>query len=174
MKHVSVESQEGILYFSKNSCDNGVTKSKGCGEIPGAKLVIFGPLGSSNDAIQELPVQLGVPRESLIIEIRAIDTSDQVELFKPLVSPDPFALVTAASHMPRTLYQFRSKGTNPMPCPCEFQTRRGDWTISMLLPTVLGLERSQTALHEYYGRLFDWIKNGGMGTTVTGPTIPLS
>ena len=143
-------------------------------EIPGAKLVISGPLGSSNDAIQELPIQLGVPREALIIETRAIDTSDEVELFKPIVGSEPFALVTAAFHMPRALYQFRSKGTYPMPCPCEFQTRRGDWTIWMLLPTVLGLERSQTALHEYYGRLFYWIKNGGMGATVTGPTIPNS
>ena len=119
-------------------------------------------------------MQFGVPRDALIIETRAIDTSDEVELFKPIVGSEPFALVTAAFHMPRALYQFRSKGTNPMPCTCEFQTRRGDWTIWMLLPTVLGLERSQTALHEYYGRLFYWIKNGGMGATVTGPTIPNS
>lgn len=125
--------------------------------MPGTKLVLSGGAPSSADAMASLPIQLGVPRDAMILETRALDTSDEAKLFKPIVGNDRFALVTSASHLPRALEQFRSKGTKPIPCPCDFRTKQQPPLLFLLIPGG-GLENSQIALHEYYGRLFYWLK----------------
>ena len=103
-------------------------------------------------------MRLGVPRESLILETRALDTDDEANLFKPIVRNAPFALVTSASHMPRALRLFRSKGMNPLPCPCDFRAKRRQPLFVLLSPNADGLYNSEIALHEYYGRMFYWLK----------------
>jgi uncharacterized SAM-binding protein YcdF (DUF218 family) len=131
-------------------------------EIPQAKLVLSGGAPSSEKAMAELPLSLGIPREALILETRALDTDDEANLFKPLVGDKVFALVTSASHIPRALSLFRSKGMNPIPCPCDFRAKRTPSLLVLLSPGP-GLENSQIALHEYYGRLFYWLKGALFG-----------
>ena len=93
-------------------------------DMPGAKLVLSGGAPSSAEVMAVLPMRLQVPRESLILETRALDTDDEANLFKPIVGDTPFALVTSASHIPRALRLFRSNGMNPLPCPCDFRAKR--------------------------------------------------
>ncbi|MEI6133787.1 MAG: ElyC/SanA/YdcF family protein [Desulfomonile sp.] len=126
-------------------------------EIPRAELVLSGGAPSSAEAMSALPAFLGIPKESLILETRALDTDDEANLFKPIVGDKPFALVTSACHMPRSLGLFRSKGMDPFPCPCDFRVKR-TLPLLVLLSPGAGLENSQIALHEYYGRLFYWLK----------------
>ena len=126
-------------------------------EIPHAQLVLSGGAPSSAEVMAALPKFLGIPKESLILETRALDTDDEANLFKPIVGDKPFALVTSASHIPRALTLFRSKGMNPIPCPCDFRAKRR-LPLFVLLSPGPGLENSQIALHEYYGRLFYWFK----------------
>ncbi|MCX5874223.1 MAG: YdcF family protein, partial [Deltaproteobacteria bacterium] len=76
--------------------------------------------------------------------------------FMPIVGNERFALVTSACHLPRALEQFRAKGTKPIPCPCDFRTKQTPPLLFLLIPGG-GLENSQIALHEYYGRLFYWL-----------------
>ncbi|MFH0958443.1 MAG: ElyC/SanA/YdcF family protein [Pseudomonadota bacterium] len=126
--------------------------------MPNAKLALSGGAPSSAEKMAELPMFLGIPRESLILETRALDTDDEARLFKPTVGEKPFALVTSASHMPRSLSIFRSMGMNPIACPCDFRAK-GNLPIFVLLSPGPGMENSQIAMHEYYGRLFYWLKN---------------
>ena len=126
-------------------------------EIPHAQLVLSGGAPSSAEVMAALPKFLGIPKESLILETRALDTDDEANLFKPIVGDKPFALVTSASHIPRALTLFRSKGMNPIPCPCDFRAKRRLPPFELLSPGP-GMENSQIALHEYYGRLFYWFK----------------
>ncbi len=126
--------------------------------LPGTKLVLSGGAPSSADAMATLPMQLGVPRDAMILETRALDTADEVKLFMPIVGDEQFALVTSACHLPRALEQFRAKGTKPIPCPCDFRTKQTPPLLFLLIPGG-GLENSQIALHEYYGRLFYWLKS---------------
>lgn len=126
-------------------------------KIPGSKLVLSGGAPSSEKVMAELPLFLGVPRDSLILETRALDTDDEANLFKKLVRDKPFALVTSASHIPRSMSLFRAKGMNPIPCPCDFRARKKPPLYELLSPGP-GMDNSEIALHEYYGRLFYWLK----------------
>ncbi|MCL5123590.1 MAG: YdcF family protein [Deltaproteobacteria bacterium] len=130
-------------------------------EMPGAKLVLSGGAPSSAEAMAALPAWLGVPTESLILETRALDTDDEARLFMPIVGNEPFALVTSASHMPRSLRIFRSKGMNPLPCPCDFRAQTRQPFFVAISPSADGLYNSQLALHEYYGQLALYIKGLG-------------
>ena len=126
-------------------------------ENPDAKLVFSGSGYSSADAIAELPLQLGVPKDAMIVKTGVWDTVDEVKLFKPIVGTRPFALVTSAYHIPRAMELFKNEGTNPIACPCDFDNTIV-WSYKSFIPYEDALVMSRIALHEYYGRLFYWIK----------------
>jgi len=128
-------------------------------EMPNTQLVLSRRTLNSADARADGLRRFGVPREALLIlEPQALDTADEVTLFKPIVGSEPFALVTSAFHMPRAVQLFRGKGARPIPCPCEFDNNRLS-THELFVPSFSNLEYSKLALHEYYGRLFYWIKD---------------
>jgi uncharacterized SAM-binding protein YcdF (DUF218 family) len=127
-------------------------------EMPDTKLVLSRRTLNSVDARAGDLRFFGVPREALLIlEPQALDTADEVARFKPIIGSEPFALVTSAFHMPRAVQLFRAKGARPIPCPCEFDNSRLS-TYELFIPSFGSLEYSKLALHEYYGRLFYWIK----------------
>jgi uncharacterized SAM-binding protein YcdF (DUF218 family) len=109
---------------------------------------------SSPDAIADLPRELGAPKDAILVEWRAWDTSDEAEMFSQLVGGEPFALVTSAAHMPRAVELFRRRGKAPVACPCQIpspvETRADLW----FLPSAQGLLMSHTAIHEYLGILW--------------------
>ena len=123
-------------------------------EIPHAKLILSGSAYSSVRAMEELPLDLGVPREALVLETRSFNTADEARLIKTEVGKEPFALVTSAVHMPRAMYLFRSEGTHPIPCPCDYITHGWPPIYLLLVPCVGGFRNSEIALHEYYSLLF--------------------
>jgi uncharacterized SAM-binding protein YcdF (DUF218 family) len=124
----------------------------------GAVLILSGgsyPGKTSNaEAMAVLPEMLGVPRKALVLETRAWDTMDEARFFKEIVGNKPFALVTSALHMSRSVALFRSIGADPIPCPCDFRTARLPAWYTWFLPSVHGLGNSHEALHEYIGRLW--------------------
>ncbi len=131
-------------------------------ELPQSRLVLSGGSypGESSEAaaLAALPLMLGVPSEALVLETRAWDTEDEARIFAKLVGTEHFGLVTSAVHMWRAMKHFQRFGLNPIPCPCEFQTKRCPPTYAKFLPAARGLWMSQVAIHEYVGTLWLMIK----------------
>ncbi len=133
-------------------------------ELPESRLVISA--GSSPDfacdveAVAALPLQLGVYRRSLIIDNSAWDTEAEARRFSRMVGSKPFALVTTATHMPRSLMLFRRYGTDPVPCPCVFKSRRQSGRFTSFLPGAGGLGMTDQAMHEYVG--IAWLHMKGL------------
>jgi uncharacterized SAM-binding protein YcdF (DUF218 family) len=133
--------------------------------IPDSLLVLsggsFAVCRSNEDALAELSVDIGIRSERLILETRAADTEDEVNFFAHIVGREPFALVTSAVHMPRSLYLFKSLGANPIPCPYDF---RADWQprhkLFRFVPNAGSLKDSQIAIHEHIGMLWLRLRNG--------------
>jgi uncharacterized SAM-binding protein YcdF (DUF218 family) len=124
--------------------------------IPGARLVLSGGspsprLMTSGHAMASLAVQQGVAASSILVESQSLDTGDEARLLKAVLGSEPFALVTTASHMRRSLMNFRSYGMNPIPAPADFQTKGVAPGTRAFLPQTGGLELSQKAIHEYLG-----------------------
>jgi uncharacterized SAM-binding protein YcdF (DUF218 family) len=132
--------------------------------LPNSKLILSGgslPGRQSNaGAMAVLPIQLGVPRESLVLETQAADTIDEAHFFRNTVGmAKPFALVTSAVHMPRSMEIFRNLGMKPIACPCAFRTKLWPIWYSWFVPDLFALENSHRAIHEYLGRLWLSFRN---------------
>jgi len=123
--------------------------------LPGTTLLISGgsfrERQSSAESMAELPVVLGIPREALIIETRGRDTEHECRLFAQVVGNSPFALVTSALHMPRSIEILRDLGLEPIPCPCDFRSFRNSERVRWYLPSAIALRETTLAIHEYLG-----------------------
>lgn len=130
--------------------------------LPAGKLVLSG--GSflykitAARAMADLALELGVPRESIVIEQGSWDTDDQAKALAKLLGAKPFALVTSASHLPRALAIFRSYGLKPLPAPADFMTKGRKLSFYSFLPQAGGLMASEVAFYEYLGLTWRWLK----------------
>lgn len=123
--------------------------------LPQSKLVLTGGTipGLSEDmsiakGLADVCIQLGVPREALILEDSSWTTEDQARLVTSIVGKEPFALVTSAYHMPRSLMLFRYQGASPLPAPADFLAKKIKINYATLIPQAQGLEMTQTAEKE--------------------------
>jgi uncharacterized SAM-binding protein YcdF (DUF218 family) len=130
--------------------------------IPGSVLVLSGGSApgrsSEKDALADLPIELGIPREALILENRAMDTEDEARFFREILGKQPFALVTSAGHMSRAVRLFEMVGTKPVPCPCDFGSLSMPPGYSWFLPSSSALGDSQKVIHNYLGEVWLTVK----------------
>ncbi len=133
-----------------------------CRAIPGAKLVTSGgtyqgsvPIG---EAMADFAAEMGLPRDDIRVERTALDTEDEARILFPRLVGKPFALVTSAYHMPRSLLHFRRHGLDPIPAPAGFQARRRIFSAGSFLPSAAGLGVTDVALREYAGRCWALLK----------------
>ena len=101
------------------------------------------------------------PRRATLIE-NAIDTEEESLAVKRLVGTEPFALITSAWHLPRTMALFRHAGLTPLPCPADYSARAGDeleWRDFLWDTESLG--RSTWAVRERIGYLWIWLRGRG-------------
>lgn len=136
--------------------------------IPGSRLVLSGGSESagvmtSAEAMSLLALQLGVPKDAIVLEDRSLDTEEEARLLKPFLANRKFALVTTALHMNRSLMHFRRVGLDPFPAPADFQAKKFRYGVRSFIPSVDSLLRSQAGVHEYLGTLFLIIKQRGIG-----------
>ena len=140
---------EGIRVFRQN---------------PGSKLVLsgcgaFDPVPEAH-SMADVAMFLGIDRDDMILESRSNDTKDQARRVHTIVGNQPFALVTSAIHMPRSVALFRKQGMNPIPAPAgpttdTKQVLRPAW----FFPNPDALEDASCAAHEYLGLI--WAKLRG-------------
>ncbi len=124
--------------------------------IPGSQVVLSGGTISHRvmttaSGMALLAEELGVPRDAILLEEESWDTEDEARVLKSVLGTAPFALVTSAFHMPRSVRLFRQKGLNPIPAPADFEASEFLFTFSSLLPVVDGLDSTHKAVHEYLG-----------------------
>jgi len=128
--------------------------------IPNAKIVFTGGVipglnesMSLARAMAEVAETMGVPPSAMILETESWTTEDQARLVAPIVGNKPFALVTSAFHMPRSMLLFRLQGLNPVPAPADFTVQAPIFSYETLIPQASGLWMTQVATKEF---LFIW------------------
>lgn len=130
----------------------GIRLYKKC---PKAKLLLSGGTGDRTNVtdarlMADLSVELGVPKDDIILEPKSMSTFDEAGLIKPIVKDQRFILVTSASHMPRSMALFRKLGMNPVAAPTGHLVKQFGDSISVL-PSVSNLKKSDTAFYEILG-----------------------
>jgi uncharacterized SAM-binding protein YcdF (DUF218 family) len=98
--------------------------------------------------------QLGVPSRDIELEEQSMDTADQAKLLESRLGSRPFALVTSASHMPRSMRTFRALGLNPIAAPtAHLSTPAGGGRARILLslPHCNNIQLLERVLYEHLG-----------------------
>ena len=135
--------------------------------LPDARLIVSGPTDyaakpSHATMLARAAESLGIERSRVSFIEQARDTEEEALAVQRLVGTEPFALVTSAWHMPRTMALFRHAGLTPLPCPADYSARTGDsWQWSDFLWDVSSLERSTWAVRERIGYLWIWLRGRG-------------
>ena len=119
--------------------------------LPNTCLIVSGGMRAQVNSIGEFPVEMGVPKEAVIIGKQVFDTEDEAGSFGKIVGKRPFALITSAYHIPRAMRLFRIAGLNPVAAPCEYRAKELDPFPMYLLPSADALLKTQLAMHEYLG-----------------------
>ncbi len=130
----------------------GIRLYKKC---PGAKLILSGGKGrythiSDAELMADLALDLGVPREDIILEKESMSTEDEAKLLKPVLKNEKFLLVTSASHMPRSMGSFCKMGMNPIPALTGHLVKQYRDNISFM-PSVSNLKKCEAAFYEILG-----------------------
>ena len=119
-------------------------------EIPGSKLILS---GGDNSAVSmaKMAESLGVNSEDILPLSEPRDTEEESQQIAPLVGPNRFILVTSASHMPRAMELFRTRGLHPIAAPADYLAPRHRFETDDLFPDGFNLLKSQVAIYEYLG-----------------------
>jgi uncharacterized SAM-binding protein YcdF (DUF218 family) len=125
-------------------------------QLKTARLVVSGGAqrgqASSAQGYARLATELGINAGSLIILDYPLDTHAEALAVSATLGQAPFILTTSAYHMPRAMLEMQHAGVRPIPAPTGH--RASDHlkiTLPALLPSSVGLRKSELALHEYFG-----------------------
>jgi uncharacterized SAM-binding protein YcdF (DUF218 family) len=131
--------------------------------IPGSKLLLSG--GRVFDPVPEAEVMaqiaelLGVKPQDISQEADSRDTADQAKIVAKIIGRERFILVTSASHMPRSMALFKKRGLQPVAAPTGFLALQPQGSDpSRFFPGAGPLQQVETALHEYLGLAWSWLR----------------
>ena len=131
--------------------------------IPGSKLLlsggrVFDPVPES-EVMAQIAGLLGVKPQDISLESDSRDTADEAKIIARMVGREKFILVTSASHMPRSMALFRKRGLQPIAAPTDFlgQESQG-FDPNRFFPGARPLGQVETALHEYLGLAWAWLR----------------
>ncbi|KXI28523.1 YdcF family protein [Paraglaciecola hydrolytica] len=97
--------------------------------------------------------KFGVPAEDIFTIAKGRSTETEVSALVSILDGKKIALVTSASHLPRAVAYFSTLGIDVIPVPVEHFSRR-KIEFSLGLPNALSLYRSERAIHEYLGLIY--------------------
>lgn len=108
-------------------------------------------------------VDLGVARAHMLTTGKVVNTAEEANAVSALLAAQRegkvvksrVLLVTSAFHMRRAKLLFERAGLDVVPFPVDFQVSAGGRLTPLdFLPSVNSLNRTETALREFYGMLF--------------------
>ena len=107
-----------------------------------------------------LLVSLGVARDRITLEDRSRNTVENAIFSKAIVQPKPgerWLLVTSAHHMPRAIGAFRRADFPVEPYSVNWYTRGAMDALRPFATVAEGLQRTDTAVHEWIGLAIYWL-----------------
>jgi uncharacterized SAM-binding protein YcdF (DUF218 family) len=127
-------------------------------ELEPRHLVVSGgaPEGRIPPAIgyAKLAREVGIGAEMLIVLSDSLDTASEARALRKLLGDEPCVLVTSAYHLPRAMKLMARAGVNAVPAAAGHRVHGADeWSWRHLIPSSVGLRRSERAFHEYLGLL---------------------
>ncbi|MGM0449493.1 MAG: ElyC/SanA/YdcF family protein [Pseudomonadota bacterium] len=120
---------------------------------------VFGDAPSAT-VMSRAAIAMGADPDRLRIHPNPLNTRQEAEFMREAVGDAPFLLVTSASHMPRAMMLNRKADLNPIPAPTARRTS-GNVVMSdpaFWLPSARALEISESAMHEYMGIAWAWLR----------------
>ena len=127
--------------------------------IPGSKLILSAG-NESAGGMTKLSQALGVRMEDILHLDGPRNTEEESQQIAHIVGKQPFVLVTSASHMPRAMAFCRKRGLQPMAAPSDYLAPRQQWELGYLFPDGFFLFKSQVAVYEYLGLLWETFRGG--------------
>jgi len=116
---------------------------------PHASVIVSGDPRNARD-LGNVLLSLGLPADRLVLESESRNTADSATRVVPLLAGKPFALVTSAGHLPRSMATFAKAGLDPLPVPADYRLP-GRMTMASFIPGPRALHASDLAVHEYLG-----------------------
>jgi uncharacterized SAM-binding protein YcdF (DUF218 family) len=116
---------------------------------PHASVIVSGDARNARDLGDAL-MTLGLPADRLVLESNSRNTADSARHVARLLAGKPFALVTSAGHLPRSMGTFVKAGLHPLPVPADYRLP-GRISILSFIPGPRALQASDLAVHEYLG-----------------------
>ena len=124
-----------------------------------ASLVVSGPhfgdVISQAEAYREVAVSLGFPPERIVLLESGRDTHEEILEMANLIGDKPFALVTSAYHMPRSMSLAKRQGLHAVAAPTWHKVKQGEDSgganFWFLVPSVGAITITTWAWHEYLG-----------------------
>uniref|UniRef100_A0A7V6DP55 DUF218 domain-containing protein n=1 Tax=Desulfobacca acetoxidans TaxID=60893 RepID=A0A7V6DP55_9BACT len=121
-----------------------------------------GPWGDLGSRMAAFAASLGIPAAKLIPENHAKDTYGNAKEVQPLVTNEPFLLVTSAVHMPRAMLIFQKLGMKPIPAPADFRYSP-HYFYEDFFPSGNNLSDMEAVTHEYLGLAYLYLFPGRAG-----------
>lgn len=122
---------------------------------PHATVIVSGDDRNARD-LADVLMSLGLPRDRLQLETRSRNTADSANQAGTLLKGRPFALVTSAGHLPRSMAAFNKAGLDPVGIPADFRLP-GRTSLGSFVPSPGALLASDLAVHEYLGLAWYWM-----------------
>jgi uncharacterized SAM-binding protein YcdF (DUF218 family) len=97
--------------------------------------------------------KFGVDPSDIRIITKGKTTETEVSALISILKTDNVTLVTSASHLPRAVRYFTDKNIHVVPVPVEHLSRK-NVEVSLGLPNAYSLYRSERAIHEYLGLVY--------------------
>lgn len=110
--------------------------------------------------MQELAVEMGVPRDKILVEAESRNTRESAVYTKSILDKmkaKKIILVTSALHLPRSYALFKKVGIDTVPVTADFYATDQAYTPFSFIPHPLTLLRSSYAIHEYFGIFVYWL-----------------
>jgi uncharacterized SAM-binding protein YcdF (DUF218 family) len=132
---------------------------------------LFYPEGSEAASAVRIFESLGIPQARVVAEEQSRNTVENAVFSLLLAMPQPgerWLLVTSGYHMPRAMGVFRRAGFPVEAYPVDWRTRGPQDALRPFSSLGGGLERADTAVHEWAGLLVYWL-TGRSAALFPGP-----
>lgn len=105
-----------------------------------------------------------VERGSIDFITGALDTDDEVNMFKKIVGDKRVIAVSSASHIPRIMQMMKRYDVDAVPAPCGheiiYDSAAGPFNPARLFPSAGSMDNAETAIYERLGQLWEMLTGG--------------